>query len=810
MRSTRRHVSVLAWALFGFATLIAHAHAAQTPQIPKGDEDASDDGLEALAPPGVLVPVPFTRVEIEDTFWSPRLETVSRQTIPHVLEMCEKTGRIANFDRAAGTADGAHQGYFFDDSDVYKALEGAIYQNALRPDPERAAAIEALITRIAAAQQPDGYLNSYYTLTKEQRWSNLRVKHELYCAGHLIEVGVADYLLNRRRTLLDVATRFADRIATLFGPDARHDVPGHEGIELALYKLARVTGNQRYADLATFFLEQRGRHASRASYGEYCQDHQPIREQREIVGHAVRAMYLYAGATELAETIDDKDLIAALQAIWRDVVQRKMYVTGGIGPSAHNEGFTVAYDLPNGKAYSETCASIGMVLWNHRLNLLHADARYVDVLERVLYNGLLASIALDGKHFNYTNPLASDGVHARREWYRCACCPPNLARFFPTLGQYIYATGRDKPAIYVNLYIGSHATVDIADRTVRLVQQSRYPWDNEINLLLEPDAPSAFSLYLRQPEWCREMRIRVNGEDVAARTRNGYRIIARTWQRGDTVAISLKMPVERILANPRVRANAGAVALQRGPLVYCIEDADHVGGVADLVLPRNTALVGKFVPDLLGGTYVIDAPAIRTEPVSWRNKLYQPAALPRRAPLRAIPYCLWGNRTAGAMRVWIPETQREAAPVAAGVTVSASHCFKTDSLDAVVDGVTPDSSHDSRIPRFTWWPRRGSQEWIACTFDAPRRIHGARVYWFDDTPNGGGCKPPVRWKLQRRTAADDDATWQDLPVTGAYETHLNRFNVIYFTPTEAHAIRILADLAEGHSAGILEWELLEE
>jgi DUF1680 family protein len=779
-----------------------------------------------------LRPVPLTAVTADGPFWGPRLDIVRRSTLPHVLKQCEDTGRIRNFSKAAGLMPGKHEGYFFNDSDVYKAVEGAAYFIALRRDPALEKQLDDLIAAIAAAQQPDGYLNTYYILTDPaKRWTNTKEMHELYCAGHLIEAGIAYHQATGKRSLLDVAIKLADHIDAVFGPKAKHATSGHPEIELALLKLHHATGEDRYLRLARFFLDQRGRAEGRELYGEYCQDHQPLPEQREAVGHAVRAMYLYSSMADNACITRDQGYFDAMHRIWADLLGRKMYVTGGIGSLASNEGFSSPYNLPNDTAYAETCAAIGLVFWSHRLNLLHADARYVDVLERVLYNGLLSGISLDGDKFFYTNPLASWCSQSRQPFYPCACCPPNLARFFPTLGGYVYAQSDD--ALFVNLYAAGTATLTLSATPLTIRQQTEYPWKENVTINVEPERPAEFAICLRIPDWCSKPTIKLSGEAVAdLKIVDGYARLQRPWQKGDTLELTLPMPVRRIEAHPRVAADAGRVALQRGPVVYCLEAADNGGRVRNLSLPRSSQLTARHVPDLLGGVTVIQGVALAREnaeppagPVSRPVKgptsspaasaalasvneeppapLYR-EALTKEVPFTAIPYYAWANREPGEMIVWIPEspTLTDPSPLV-GVKPSASHCFASDSVRALCDRIEPASSSDQDIPRFTWWDRRGSSEWVQYDFASPRRLQAVEVYWFDDTSAGGRCKAPVSWRLFYR----DGEAWRPVKNAAPYGTKLSRFNRVQFEAVQTDALRIVADLADGCSGGILEWRL---
>jgi DUF1680 family protein len=605
--------------------------------------------LAAAPGPEALAAVPFQDVRVTDAFWGPRLRTNREVTVEANLRQCEVTGRIKNFAVAAGLEPGKHQGLVFDDSDVYKVLEGVAYTLAGRRDPALEKRAERIIDLIAAAQQPDGYLNTYFTLVQPQeRWKHLRSSHELYCAGHLIEAAVAYHQATGKRKLLDVAVRLADHIDRTFGPGRRRDTSGHEEIELALVKLYRTTGEKRYLALAQFFLDVRGTGQGRRLFGEYAQDHKPVRQQTEVVGHAVRAMYLYCAMADVAALTGDQGLWNALEKIWHDVTGRKMYVTGGIGPSASNEGFTVPYDLPNDSAYAETCAAIGMALWNHRMFLRSGDGKYADVLEREVYNGLLAGVSLGGDRFFYTNPLGSAGKHHRVAWFHCACCPPNLVRYLPAIGERVWACrGND---VWAVLYVGSKASVPLAEGKVGLTEETNYPWDGKVRITVEPGKDLAFGLNLRVPGWCRSRpAVTVNGVPWKGEEPvRGYLRLFRTWRAGDVVELDLPMPVERVHADPRVKADVGRVALQRGPVVYCLEGADNHGHVRNLSLPRTATLSARFEKGLLGGVVVVRGTALSAV-------RHGSERTTRAVPFQAVPYFAWDNRQPGEMVVWLPE-----------------------------------------------------------------------------------------------------------------------------------------------------------
>jgi DUF1680 family protein len=607
-------------------------------------------GPEVVVGSDHLTAVPFQDVHIADAFWSTRIQTNQRATIEANLHQCEITGRIRNFAIASKLETGKHEGALYNDSDVYKMIEGIAYALSSRRDPELEKRTDAIIDKIAAAQQPDGYLNTYYTLVEPaKRWQNIQYGHELYCAGHLIEAAVAYYQATGKRKFLNVACRLADHIATIFGPDRRQETSGHEEIELALVKLSRATGDSRYLDLAKFFLDVRGRAGKRRLFGEYHQDHKPVREQTEVTGHAVRAMYLYSAMADVAALTGDKGLWQAMDHIWHDVVERKMYVTGGIGPSASNEGFTVPYDLPNDTAYAETCAAIGMAFWNHRLFLMSGDGKYADVLERVVYNGLLSGVSLSGDRFFYVNPLASVGKHHRVPWFDCSCCPTNIVRYIPGMGERAYAY-RDN-GIWTVLYMGSTATIPLKAGKVKITQATRYPWDGHVALTIEPEKESSFDLHLRIPGWCHQSAtVKVNGETVAGmRANNGYVTMSRPWKRGDSIELDLPMEVQRVYADPHVKADIGRVTLQRGPIVFCLEGVDNSGQVRNLCLPRDNPLRASFQKDLLGGVEVIEGQALA---VSLNE---QGKRMTHSVNFRAVPYSTWDNRAPGPMVVWLPE-----------------------------------------------------------------------------------------------------------------------------------------------------------
>jgi hypothetical protein len=610
-----------------------------------------------------LRPVPFKDVTIQDSFWAPRRETNRVASIPFSLQKIEEAGNLEDMRLAARGATNGFRGPVFMDSDLYKALEAASYSLATHPDPALEKQLDAIISLIAAAQQPDGYLNSYYTVKEPgKRWTNLRDCHELYCAGHMFEAAVAHHQATGKTTFLNVATRYADYIDSVFGPEPKRlGYPGHPEIELALIKLWRATGYSRYFALARFFVENRGRKFFATEHqtpmdkydGSYFQDDVPIYDHQNIKGHAVRAAYLMSGVTDVASQTGDDRLLKMLDRVWRNTTERNEYLTGGIGPSAHNEGFTVDYDLPNLTAYQETCATIALAQWAHRLALLYGDASYADVLERALYNGVLSGVSQDGTKFFYVNPLESAGTHHRSPWFGCACCPPNVTRTLAALGGYAYAASAD--SLCANLYIQGSAHARVGDTAVTLKVTTEYPWDGKVVLDLTPAVHGRFALRLRVPGWCQNAAVAVNRRAVKTPVlERGYLVLDREWKQGDRVELDLPMPVERVAANPHVKADQGLLAIQRGPIVYCLEQCDQTEPLAALWLPQEADLKAAREPGLLGGVVTITGEARATTEPQWRRSLYQSAPSAGRVALKAIPYYAWDNRQPGPMKVWLP------------------------------------------------------------------------------------------------------------------------------------------------------------
>ncbi|OXL86340.1 hypothetical protein BCV73_27115 [Paenibacillus sp. SSG-1] len=591
--------------------------------------------------------VPFTQVKIHDELWKQRLEVCKQVTLRTCLDKCESTGRISNFAKAAGLMEGEFEGIYFNDSDVYKVLEGAAYLLMADRDPELEAEIDRIIGLIAAAQEPDGYLTTYYTLeAPDQKWTDME-KHEMYNGGHLIEAAVAYHAATGKRTLLDVACKLADHYDSLFGPGKRHWVEGHEEIELALIKLYHATGEERYWKLALWLLEERGHghgHGAiwdREEWGPaYCQDDVPVRDIEKVTGHAVRAMYLYTAMADVVLASGDRTYEEALRKVWAHTVERNMYITGGIGPSRHNEGFTHDYDLPNESAYCETCASIAMVFWNHRMSLLFGEAKYADVVERAMYNGALAGISLSGDRFFYVNPLASQGDHHRTEWFETSCCPTNLVRFLPSIGGYNYAVNEEGPVMLQ--FVAGTADLELKDGSRVLMKTvTRYPWDGHVHVEVEPAREAEFAVRLRLPGWCRGAKLSINGESVAPADwtiDRGFLVLSRRWQPGDTIDYVMEMPVQQVHARPEVEADRDRVAVQRGPLVYCLEQADNPELVYDEFAVRPGISFGLEPRDELGGIVAL-------------------TGFDGQRGYRFVPYHLWDNREPGFMQVWLKEEE---------------------------------------------------------------------------------------------------------------------------------------------------------
>lgn len=779
-----------------------------------------------------VTPVKFTAVRVREGFWKARLDTNRRVTLEANFRKAEETGRISNFEKAAHRREGKHQGIYFDDSDVYKIMEGAVYTLALDPDPVLRAKVDALVDLFAAAQEPDGYLYTARTIDPEhpasgagsKRWENIKDAHELYCMGHMIEAAVAHYDATGSDAFLQVARKAADLIGTVFGPQARHEATGHPELELALVKLYRATGERRYLDLAKFFVDCRGNPWGRERlFGPQYGDHVPVLKQDAPVGHAVRAGYFFAGVADVAACTGEQTYIDAIDRIWDRMVRARMYVTGGIGSRREGEAFGEDYELPNRKAYAETCAAIANALWSWRMFLLHGDGKYMDVFERALYNAVIPGVSLQGDTFFYPNPLESDGIFAfnhgsaeRQPWFGCSCCPTNIVRFIPSVPGFALAHAGDR--LYLNLYLNAEAAVTLPAGEVHLDMQTDYPWDGRIRVTVQPERPSVFDLCLRIPGWAQDrpvpsdlytylpaklpaVTLSVNGTDTALNLDKGYAVIHRTWQPGDTVELNLPLVPRRAVAHESVTENRGRAAFEWGPLVYCFEGADNNGRVLNLYVTNDASVTEIREPDLLGGILTLEMPAVAL--------MRQPdgEVKSEQVTARAIPYYAWCHRGANEMVVWMPRSVEYAAPappptLAGRARVSASFVCPSDSLGAVNDGAEPARSGDGSIPRMTWWDHKGTVEWIQYEFAEPVRLKGCAVYWFDDRP-GGGCRIPQAWQVEFR----EKNSWKPVPRAGVDEPVMNRWCEARFAPVLTDGLRLVVNLREGYSGGILEWTL---
>ena len=829
-------------------------------------------GLTTLAsqsrPDYPFQPVPFTSVHLDDVFWAPRIETNRKVTIPVAFQQCERTQRVYHFERAAKALRGEPledtrpPGYPFDDTDLYKVIEGAAYTLSVVPDPTLDAYVDGLIAKIAAAQEPDGYIYTTRTINPKaphrwagtERWQLERDdSHELYNLGHLFEAAVAHNLATGKKSLLDVATRAADLLVKTFGPGKRSTWPGHQITEMALVRLYRVTGKEDYLQLARFLIDERGpgpdaKNPTLFPNGEranprgldYNQAQQKVVDQSEPVGHAVRAMYMYAGMADIAALTNDQYVKQAGDRIWENLIASKLYLTGGIGAAGGYEGFGKPYELPNMQAYNETCASVGMDYWNHRLFLLHGDAKYIDVMERTLFNGLISGVALDGKTFFYPNPLESNGQHARAEWFGVACCPGNITRFMASVPGYIYATrGND---VYVNLFAGGNADISTPAGTLKLAQVTRYPWDGVVKMTLTPDNARRFAVHVRIPGWARNepvpsdlyrfmdtseetATLKVNGAAVSMTLNKGYATITRDWKPGDVIELALPMPVRRVVANPNVEANRDRVALQRGPIVYAAEWVDNPNGkTRNIVLPDSSALSTEFKADLLNGVQVIKGRSVglaHTEAGSI-TKAQQDFV--------AIPYATWANRGRGQMNVWLARTESAARPtpfptIATASTVVASPPAqgRGKNVRPIIDGEEPRNSAEAGS-YFDWWPVQGwsdacdaqpiggtqgqrrqcsKGEWIEMTFAKPSTVSESEIYWFDDEANKGGVRVPASWTLLYK----DGESWKPVESTGPYGVQKDAWNRLTFKPVTTTALRLEVVMRPTFSAGLQEWKV---
>lgn len=785
--------------------------------------------------------VPFTDVHFTDNFWAPRIEINRTVSIPSAFHQCEINGRFDNFALAGGLMEGEHKGDFsFDDTDPYKIIEGASYSLAVKYDPKLDAYLDSVIILIAAAQEPDGYLTTCVTNKCERlsgwwgssRWEKIN-SHELYNSGHLYEAAVAHYKATGKRSLLDIALKNADLVCETFGlGEGQIKYPsGHPIIEMALVKLYNVTGEQKYLDQARYFVDEAGRLSNGRKPGIYSQDHLPVMEQEEIVGHAVRAGYFYSGVADVAMLQQDQTLLNAVKRVWDNMAGRKLYINGGIGSRPQGEGFGPDYELNNHNNYCETCASIANVYWNHRMFLATGESKYYDVLERALYNGLIAGVSLSGDKFFYDNPMASHGVHEREEWFGCACCPGNVTRFMASVPAYAYATANNK--IYVNLYVEGHAHMHLGEHKVEVTQQTNYPWEGNMEMTINPAVPKIFDVALRIPGWANNkpvptdlyqyvddnrtsVKIAINGTEVQPEIINGYAVIGREWKAGDKIALSMDMPVRRVQAHQAASYDRGLLSMERGPILYALESVDQPKPyLFDIVIPRSGEIKSHYEKDLLNGVVVLEGNAAVVEKDAQGELTEKPFTF------KAIPYSTWNNRGKGQLVVWTPE-----APEYAIVKPEPTIASQAQQVDGwgFNDQFEPKSSADINTPYHYWWLKSGTEESIGYRFDKPQTVSSVEVYWLAFEHYDVIYKEPESWALFYKVGND----WKEVPNPSAYGTELNRYNKVTFDPVSTTELKIVAQLQrppsegqgageeqvqvvdvtrKGYSGGVIEWKV---
>ena len=769
-------------------------------------------------------PADYSAVTLTDAFWAPRLAANRAATIPGNLTHLDATGSTAAFAILAGRTQQKYRGYMWGDSDVYKTIEGIAHSLRTHPDPALEKRMEEIVAHIVAAQADDGYLFPHIQIAEPRyaRFTDETTRTcESYSIGHLLESAVAHHRATGRTEYLQAARRAADLIVRVQAEGKLEQISGHPEIELGLVKLYQATGERKYLDAAARYVRNARRLASRAWSGG-----RPFLADGEARGHAVAAVYLYAAATDVAALTADAELMDLVQAKWRSVVERKMYLTGGIG-LPRGEAFGADYDLPNASAYAETCAAIAHVLWNHRLFLATGEARFLDVLERALYNGVLAGLDLSGDKFFYPNPLQADGrrrfnhgANRRVGWFGCPCCPVNLVRVIPQAPGLLYATTDD--SVYVNLFAAGRAELPVGSRKLTLTQETKYPWDGRVKISVDPGGePAEFTLRVRVPGWALgqpvpgdlyryvdtgaaapRVALKVNGRPAPLAMEKGFALLRRRWNAGDRIQLDLPMPVRRVLAHDAVKEDAGKVALQRGPIVYCLEGADHGGKCLHLVLPDDAPLRAEHRSDLLGGLTVLRA---RGQAVH-RGDDGKLATAP--VELTAVPYYAWNHRGPGPMAVWLPRTSERAQPLppltlAGRAAVTASHCWHADTIDAANDSIEPPNSHDLTPPCLTWWNHKGTKEWVQYDWPEAVNLSSSAVYWFDDRATGG-CRVPASWRLLYR----DGDQWKPVRLKDArYGLDLDRYNSVAFEPVTTRTLRLEVQLQEKWSGGLLEWKV---
>ena len=793
----------------------------------------------------IIQEVPFTKVYLNDDFWAPRIETNRTVSIPSALSECEKNGRFDNFLLAA-TNNGRlsrkgekleHRGDFsFDDTDPYKVIEGASYALTVKYSKQLDHYLDSVINLIALAQEDDGYLTTCVTnkCTRlsgwwgTHRWEKIN-SHELYNSGHLIESAVAHYRATGKKTFLNVAIKNADLVCRTFGPNEGqiHRPGGHPIIEMALCKLYKVTGNKKYLEGAKYFVDETGRCTDGHAPSMYSQDHKPILQQDEIVGHAVRAGYLYSGVADVAALTGEKAYLEALERIWKNMASKKLFITGGIGSRAQGEGFGPNYELNSHTAYCETCAAIANVYWNYRMFLATGQSKYMDVCERALYNNVLSGVSLSGDRFFYDNPLESDGEHGRQAWFGCACCPGNVTRFISSVPGYMFATSGSGSIhtskandIYVNLYAQCRARIG----NVELEEITDYPWDGKVRIYIRKGS-GQFAFKLRLPGWLKSTPIEGNLYTYIDRAKpysvsvNGmqlypeihdYITIERKWKVGDVIELNLPMDVRRIVANDNAEDLRGKESLERGPIVYCLEACDQSDRtIFDKYLSENVTFDAHFEKGLLGGVVVIEGKA---------KKVMRSGEVTE-VPFRAIPYSSWNNRGAQPMQVWIASLPITVRPTPLPTLASQAQTYanrgpiqndapETAPVDSWAGGTNdqwePKRSSDTSKPYHYWWLKRGTQEAISYRWDDSHMVSNVQVYWLDFDHYDGNFRVPESWRLYYET---HDGQWLEVEEHEPYTVLKDCYNTVSFKPINTKSLKIVVKLQEGQSGGVLEWKV---
>lgn len=785
-----------------------------------------------------IQPVPFYKVQMEDTFWKPRIETARKVTIPATFQKNEETFRVRQFEIASGAATGQIcTQYPFDDTDVYKSIEGAAYALRVHPDPALEAEVDQLIEKIGAAQEEDGYLYTWRSIESQNkqtadagdkprtlqwlagpRWQNVdKLSHELYNAGHMYEAAVAYYEATGKRAFLDIALKNAELVYNDFGTGKLEKAPGHQEVEVGLVKLYRLTKDQKWLDLAKFFIDVRG-------YGEeYSQNHQPVKDQRKAVGHAVRLGYMFMGAADIAALTGTHEYDDAMKAVWEDIVSSQMYLTGGVGATGSNEGFGGSFDLPNYTAYNETCSSIAFASWSQRMFQLTGDGRYLDVFELTVYNALNAGFSLSGDRYFYPNPLESRKNTERAAWFGCACCPPNLSRFYNSLSGFFY--GQKGNDIYINQYAASSTQLEQKGKgsrasKVSIKQETNYPWEGKIRIKVDPDDKSDFTIYARIPGWTKgqvapldlytshnysgnPVSIKVNGQVINPSQDKGFAAISRTWKKGDVIEIDLPMATQRIQADEKVEADKGRFAFKRGPLVYCVEGKDQPDDhVLNVLVPDSVSIAGQFDNTLFGGIETLSFNGYLV-----KRKLSTDEAELEQLPLKAIPYFMWANRGKDNMLVWMPHTLNAAREMAQPTLASTSKASASEGLKGAIENIADQykakSSADNESTYVHWWPKFGTTDWLQYDFAKDEQVGTARVYFFDDEDSNGGCRIPKSVTIQYL----DNGKWRSVHVPDGIKITKDGWTEIQFEPVKTSSIRLEMTFQEGVSGGVHEWEV---